>query len=376
MSATAPEAPDTGLLEVVTDATVPVGASGAPFRPTPAGFAARVGVLVALLALVLAVPQLVPGVYVNVVTKAAVYGLVALSLNVLLGYAGLVSLGHSAFFGVGAFGAGYALTKMQLPWGAAVLMAALTGAVAAVVLGAIALRLRAVYFTLVTISYGFVAQETLFNIHSLTGGGAGQPAPRPSLFHSDVRYAYLCIGILAVAMVFDWRFTASRGGRAVQALRDDERVAASWGIDVTGYKIMAFVISGIMAGIAGALFASIEQVVTPADFGFALSLTFLLATVVGGAGNRWGVVQGGILFAVLPTIIDRAHANFHVWPFTAISITLEPAVEALLLILTLIFFPGGIAQQQRNLLSWLSFKRFRQPEAGGGPARGGMGARP
>jgi len=348
----------------------------APFRPTPRGMAARIAVLAALLALILAVPQLVPAVYVNIVTKAAVYGLVALSLNILLGYAGQVSLGHSAFFGVGAFGAGYALTKMQLPWGAALLMAALTGAVAAVVLGAIALRLRAVYFALVTISYGFVAQETLFNIRSLTGGGAGQPAPRPSLFHTDVRYAYLCIGVLAVAMLFDWRLTASRGGRAIQALRDDERVAASWGIDVTGYKILAFVISGMMAGIAGALFASIEQVVTPADFGFALSLTFVLATVVGGAGNRWGVVQGGVLFAVLPTLIDRAHANFHIWPFTSISITLEPAVEALLLILTLIFFPGGIAQQQRNLLSWLSFKRFRQPETGGGPARGGMGARP
>jgi branched-chain amino acid transport system permease protein len=376
MATTAEETHDTGIAEVVADATLPIDASGAPFRPTPAGFAARVAVLAGLLILVLAVPQLVPAVYVNIVTKAAVYGLVALSLNVLLGYAGQVSLGHSAFFGVGAFGSGYALTKMHLPWGAAVLMAALTGAVAALVLGAIALRLRAVYFALVTISYGFVAQETLFNIRTLTGGGAGQPAPRPSLFHSDVRYAYLCIGILAIVMVFDWRLTSSRGGRAIEALRDDERVAASWGIDVTGYKILAFVISGIMAGIAGALFASIEQVATPADFGFALSLTFLLATVVGGAGNRWGVVQGGVLFAVLPTLIDRAHANFHFWPFTAISITLEPAVEALLLILTLIFFPGGIAQQQANLLSWLSFKRFRRPKEAGGPARGGMGARP
>lgn len=373
---TAEEEHDTGLIDVPPDFIVTAESGDAEFKPSPRGFAARVAVLAVLLALVLAAPQLVPAVYVNVVTKAAVYGLVALSLNVLLGYAGQVSLGHSAFFGVGAFGAGYALTKMKLPWGAAVLMAALTGAVAALVLGAIALRLRAVYFALVTISYGFVAQETLFNIRSLTGGGAGQPAPRPSLFHTDVRYAYLCIGVLAVAMVFDWRLTSSRGGRAIQALRDDERVAASWGIDVTGYKILAFVVSGIMAGIAGALFASIEQVVTPADFGFALSLTFLLATVVGGAGNRWGVVIGGALFAVLPTLIDRAHADLHFWPFTSITITLEPAVEALLLILTLIFYPGGIAQQLHGPLSWLSFKRFRQPKESGGPARGGMGARP
>jgi branched-chain amino acid transport system permease protein len=184
------------------------------------------------------------------------------------------------------------------------------------------------------------------------------------------------MGVLAVGLAFDWRLAASRGGRAIQALRDDERVAASWGIDITGYKILAFVISGIMAGIAGALFASINGVASPADFGFLLSLTFLLATVVGGAGNRWGVVQGGVLFAILPTLIERAHADLHFVPFSSITTTLEPALEALLLILTLIFYPGGIAQQQRHLLSWLSFKRFRQPETGGGPARGGMGARP
>jgi branched-chain amino acid transport system permease protein len=345
----------------------------AEFRPSPGGVAARVAVLVALLLIVLAVPQVVPGVYTNVVAKAAIYGIIALSLNIIVGYTGQVSLGHAAFVGVGAFGAGYALTEMQLPYGAALVVAALTGAVGALVLGFVALRLSGLYLALVTIAYAAFARETLFGIRSLTGGGAGQPSPRPSLFANDVPYAYLCIGVLALTLAFDWRLTASKAGRAIQALRDDERVAASWGINVTSYKLLAFVISGIIAGLAGALFASLEQVASQQDFPFELSLTFLVMTVVGGAGNRWGVMQGGILFAVLPTLLDRAHESFHFFPFSLIEITWEPAIGAMLLLLTLIFTPGGIAQQQRHLLNWLSFKRFNEPGHTSGITRGSSG---
>jgi branched-chain amino acid transport system permease protein len=348
----------------------------ADWRPSPGGVAARVGVLAGLLLLILVLPQIVPSVYTNLIAKAAVFGIVALSMNMLVGYTGLVSLGHAAFVGIGAFASAYALTEMQLPFAAALVVAALTGAVGALVLGTIALRLAGFYFAIVTIAYGQFAQEVAFNIRSLTGGGAGQPAPRPSFLETDLRYAYFCIAVLAVAMAFDWRLTSSRGGRAIQALRDDERVAASWGINVTSFKLLAFLISGILAGIAGALFASTEQVAVPLDFTFSLSLTFLVMTVVGGAGNRWGVVQGGILFALLPTLLERAHENFHVWPFTAIDATAEPAIGALLLLLTLIFTPGGIAQQQKHLLSWLSFRRWSDARETAGITGGGMGARP
>ncbi|MGH9186404.1 MAG: branched-chain amino acid ABC transporter permease [Acidimicrobiales bacterium] len=314
---------------------------------------ARVVVLAALAAAVLLMPLVVPDVYINVVARAAIYGIVALSMNVIVGYTGQVSLGHAAFLGVGAFGSGYALTELTMPFAAALVVAAATGAVAAVVLGAVALRLTGLYLALVTIAYGLFAQETLFNIRWLTGGGAGQPAPRPSMFTGDVRYAYFCIAFLALALVFDWRLVSTRAGRAIEALRDDERVAASWGINVTGYKLLAFVISGVLAGVAGALFASTEQIVSKEDFGLSLSITFLLMTVVGGSGNRWGVVQGGILFAILPTLLDQAHENWHVFPFTELTATWEPAIGALLLILTLTMFPGGIAEQQAPLLRWL-----------------------
>ncbi len=335
----------------------PAAASGL----TSAGIAARVVVLAGIAGLVLASPLLVSDVHVTIVARAAVFGIVALAMNVIVGYAGQVSLGHAAFLGVGAFASGYALSELDMPYGAALVVAAATGAIAALVLGAAALRISGLYLALVTIAYGLFAQETLFNIRSLTGGGAGQQAPRPSLFASDIRFALLCILCLFAALLLDWRLVSSKPGRAIQALRDDERVAASWGIAVTRYKVAAFVLSGALAGVAGGLFASIQGVVSKEDFGLSLSITFLLMTVVGGAGNRWGVVQGGVLFAVLPTLLDSAHESWHVFPFTELTATWEPAIGALLLIVTLISFPGGIAQQQSALLRWLSFGPFRRP---------------
>ncbi|MDQ2648918.1 MAG: branched-chain amino acid ABC transporter permease [Actinomycetota bacterium] len=338
---------------------------------------ARLGVLLVLLLVVLAIPHLVPSVYLSVVSRAAVYAIMAISMNVLVGYAGQASLGHAAFLGLGAFGSGYALTELGMPFGAALCVSALVGMAAALVLGGVALRVSGLYLALVTIAFGLFAQETLFNIRFLTGGGAGQPAARPSMFQTDIRYAYLCIGMAGLALLFDWRLTSSRAGRAIQALRDDERVAASWGIDVTGHKLLAFVISGAIAGVAGGLFASIEQIVSKEDFGLSLSITFLLMTVVGGMGNRWGVVQGGALFAALPTLLDRAHENWHVFPFTQLEATWEPAIGALLLLLTLTMFPGGIAQQQGPLLRWLRGGRFEKDLEADTPAQaGGMGARP
>ncbi|MGH9135637.1 MAG: branched-chain amino acid ABC transporter permease [Acidimicrobiales bacterium] len=327
--------------------------AGEPVRPFGPSQAARVVVLGVIAGVVLATPLLVPDIQVPIVAKAAVFGIVAISLNIIVGYTGQVSLGHAGFLGVGAFAAGYALTELTVPYGAAVAVAAGAGALGAVVLGAAALRISGLHLALVTLAFGLFAQETLFNIRSLTGGGAGQRIPRPGLFDTDVRFAYLCIAVLAVAIAFDWRLVSSKAGRAIRALRDDERVAASWGINITSYKVAAFVISGALAGVAGALFGSINEIVTKEDFGLSLSLTFLLMTVVGGAGNRWGVVQGGVLFAVLPTLLTEAHENWQVFPFTEITATWEPAIGAILLILTLILFPGGIAQQQAPLLRWL-----------------------
>lgn len=419
------------------------------WRPSPQGFAARLIVFGLLAALLLAVPHLLPAKFVPVVIQAVTWSIIALSLNVLMGYAGQVSLGHAAFVGVGAFAGGIALTDMGLPYPVAMVGAFVVGGFLALILGVIALRVAGLNLAIVTISFGLLTQETLFNIRALTGGGAGKLAPRPSFAESDVLFVYFCLFVLVAVWAFDWRLTESKAGRAIQALRDDERVAASWGINVTAYKLLAFVIAGALAGLAGLLFAGKEQVASPGSFSFTASLTFLLMTVVGGLRSRPGVVIGGAFFAVLPTLLGVAHETWGIahgetlevcttapprviqfviglavigaayeavkhrsggsgkqnatlvigigaavaglWLafaaflgqyciFATIDAVFETLIGAALLLLTLIQFPGGIAEQFAPIFRWLSFQPFKADKAvtvGGGSAGGaGSSARP
>lgn len=381
----------------------------AEWEPALPGKIARIAVMALLLAFVLASPHLIRNDLVQLVTQAGIFAIVALSMNILMGYAGQISLGHAAFYGIGSFISGVMVSQVLAPGGgeaaqpvvengglmaqidplfrfaAGLGMAGLAGAVAALLLGVVALRLRGLYLALVTIAYGALAEETLFKL-PVFGGGAGIQAPRPPLFENDISYTYLVFAFVAVFLFLDWRLTSSRAGRAIQALRDDERVAASWGINVTNYKLLAFVLSGILAGVAGGLFAHRILAVNSTEFTLQLSLIFVLMTVVGGLGNRWGVIQGGIVFALLGRIFETA-ANFlessgiepsFQIPLTETSVrfgsTWEPMVGALLLILTLMFFPGGIAQQQEHLQRWLSFKRFLGPHGGHGSEHAEGGA--
>lgn len=338
-----------------TRPTLPASDPRITWRPGTRGLIARGIVLAVLLGLLIAAPHLVPATQVNIVSRAVVYAMVALSMNVLMGYVGQVSLGHQAFVGVGAFAAGYFVTEAGIPWIFAAVLSVVVGALQSLVLGGIALRIRGFYFAIVTIAYGLFAQEVIFNIRSITRGGAGMPATRPEFAMGDISYAYLCMAFLLVVWLFDWRLTASKAGRAIEALRDDPRVAASWGINIKGFTLLAFVISGAIAGLAGALLASIEQIVVSTTFSFTLALTFVLMTVVGGLRSRPGVVIGGIVFASLGAVLDAAHASLSWWPFGALW---EPLLGATLLLLTLIQFPGGIAQQLEAPLRWLSFRPF------------------
>ena len=299
------------MAAVTTTSTASTAATpataGATWRPGTAGIVARAIVLGLLLVVALAIPHLLPATLVNVYAKAMVFGVVALSMNILIGYAGQVSLGHQAFVGVGAFTSAFLLSRAGMPWPMAVVGTVVLGGLVSLGLGAVSLRVKGLYFALVTIAYGVFVQATVFQVTAITGGGAGASAPRPGFASGDVAYAYLCLAGLLLAWAFDWRLTASRAGRAIEALRDDERVAASWGINVKGFKLLAFALSGGVAALAGALFAGIEQIVSPITFGLSLALTFVLMTVVGGLRSRPGVVVGGVVFAVLPTVLEAAH---------------------------------------------------------------------
>lgn len=343
------------------ETAAPAAARADRFRPSPLGWLARSLVWVGIAYVVLVLPLSRPGFELIDFSQAAIFGIIGLSLNVLLGYVGQISLGHQAFVGIGAFTTAYMVTEQGQSFWVGVIAAAIVGAVQALVLGAVSLRITGLYFALVTLSYGLVAEENIFQIEELTGGGQGQPAPKPNGFESDWRYYYLCLAFLAVVLWVDWRLMRTKGGRALLALRENPRVASTFGVNVRLATLFAFVVSGAFAGLGGALLAHNDGFVSPEVWDFDLALVFVIMTVVGGLRSRAGVVIGSAFFALLPYLIDQIPGldSFLDWLPGNMTSELFPLVLGpLLLLLTLIAFPGGIGQQIRPLQGWLRGRRF------------------
>lgn len=342
-------------------------------RPHLVGWVARGVVLAAVAALVLLYPTTRGNVDVHTFTQAVIYAIIGLSLNVLLGYTGQISLGHQAFVGIGAFTSAYMVTVHGQPFVAAVGMAMVVGALQALLLGAVSLRISGLYFALVTLGYGTMAEESLFNIQRLTGGSAGQPAPKPAGFTTDLRYYYLCLAFLVAVVWVDWRLMKTKGGRALSAIRENPRVAATFGTDVKIYTLMAFVVAGVFAGLGGALLAHNDTFVVRDLFNFQLALVFVIMTVVGGLRNRAGVVIGSAFFALVGWFFDKLFAGgLEVPGLKALPKEYAPIVIGpMLLLFTLTRHPGGMGQQLRPLQRWLRGGRFSFKDTHDAPIPGG-----
>jgi branched-chain amino acid transport system permease protein len=363
-------------MAVVTPAPGPVAVESAPaaaaagaFRPTVGGWLLRGVVWAAVAYLVLIVPLSQDGIEVREYTTAVCFAIVALSLNVLLGYVGQISLGHAAFVGIGAFTSAYLVTVQGQSFWLGVLAATAIGAGQALVLGGISLRIRGLYFALVTLSYGLVAVDNIFQIQEFTGGGAGQSAPKPNWFDTEWRYYYLTLAFLALVLFVDWRMMRTKSGRALLALRENPRVASTFGINVRLATLFAFVISGAMAGLAGALIGHGQESVSADVWNFRLSLVFVIMTVVGGLRSRPGLVIGGAFFALLPYIIQQIPGLEDLLAKLPGPVDLSPelaplVIGPLLLLLNLIQFPGGIGQQIRPIQRWMSGHRFDPHDRG------------
>lgn len=357
----------------------PIEQRPAGWMPTPAGWVARRAVLVLIIAAVAASPAILPLDQVRRVSLALIFVIVGISINVLMGYLGQISLGHQAFVGVGAFTAALVVSKGDQSFWIGFVVAGVVGGASAIILGVVALRLKGLYLALITLAYGAIAESSLFNIEALTGGAAGAEAPRPAGFDAERSYAYLCMVVVGIALYVDWRLVKSKVGRAFFAIRDNELAAASFGINVTAYKLIAFIFSGILAGLAGSLFAHLNTLVVATDFDFFLALTFVLMVVVGGLGSRTGVFIGSAFFALLPLLIDqlfRAADFLNDIPFIGGLHEHVEFVGALLLLLTLTAFPGGIAQQLEPLLRWFGGGKLRGHHKAQSIQTGGADVRP
>ncbi|MCU1460845.1 MAG: amino acid/amide transporter rane protein 2, family [Acidimicrobiales bacterium] len=343
----------------------------AGFRPTPAGWAAR--------SLAVALPGLIVVWYVHhyapvradFLAGGVIIAIGALSLNVLVGYTGQISLGHQAFIGIGAFTSAYFIGESGQSFYVGMIAAIVVGAVQAVVLGLIALRVRGLYFALVTLAWGFVGEQSIFQLKSFTGGGAGAHATRPGGFTTDRMFLVFCAIVLTLILLVDWRLVATKAGRALQAIRENPQVAANYGINVKGYTLFSFAVAGVYAGLAGALFASRRDTVSATDLSFYLvALPYLLVTVVGGLRRRGGIVVFAMLFVLggeyLPDLAKSLHIKF----IQENAGNIIQSLSGVLAVLTLIFQPDGVGTITAPIGRWLKGERFSMHVSAGGGAEG------
>jgi branched-chain amino acid transport system permease protein len=259
----------------------------------------------------------------------------AVSLNLLLGYAGQISLGHAGFLAAGGFASGIVTSR----WGGSIvlgmLFAIVVTALLAFVVGLPALRLRGLYLAIVTLIFGIAMSASLLRMDFLSGGSAGIALPRRiwggTLSNDNAGYLVASLLLLLLVWIVDVNIVRSRVGRAMRTIRENESVAQSFGIDVVRYKLLAFVVSGAMAGLAGAMYGhALGFINSESPFKFELSLQLVIIVMVAGTGHRLAVIVTALVFWVLPSFI----AGLHAWAYV---------LGAVGLMVTVSRHPAGIA---------------------------------
>jgi branched-chain amino acid transport system permease protein len=282
--------------------------------------------------------------HLHVLIMAGIFAILALSLNLLLGYTGQLSLGHAAFFGIGAYtSALLALPPLEASFWLALPAAAVAAGLAGWAIGRLALKLRGAYFVLVTISFAGVISLVSVNWMELTNGPLGLPGvPPPALGPWTLRtksaYWYLVLAGVALAWLVCHRLVASRIGRALVALRENEPLAQSVGIDGTRYLVLAAVVSAALAGVAGSLYAHYTRFVSPEVFLFTYTVTMVIMVIAGGQGTLAGPIVGALLFTALPEALREAMA----WQWQMLA-------YGVILVLLVFFLPRGIVP---SLAAW------------------------
>ena len=283
----------------------------------------------------------------HLVILVAIYGILAISLNIIVGYTGLFSLGHAAFFGVGA----YTSAILSLA-GVSFWLSMLAGGILSVLLGLLVgfstVKLQGDYFCIATLACGQVMNAVFTNWMSLTRGPDGLPGiPYPRIFgytlSSLPSFALLTLIILGIVLFLTQRLSWSPFGRLMLGIREDAIAAESIGKNVSNVKIQVIMAGAFLAGIAGSLFASYISYINPGNFDINLSILVLLMVVLGGMGNNYGSVVGAFAMVLIPTVLMLAGLP------TAFSGAMQELIYGLALIALMLFRPRGLLGESHFL---------------------------
>jgi branched-chain amino acid transport system permease protein len=319
--------------------------------------------LIALVVAFLALPRYGSSFVLDLVSQAALAAIGALALNVLTGLAGQISLGHAGFLAVGGFVTaalverGIVSPLLTLP------AAALAGAILGLIVGIPSLRLRGLYLALGTLAMHHVVLYVAGEMQARAGGNTGFTIPplRVGAFvlRGTVAWYYTLVAAAAIVLMLVVNLQRSRAGRAWMAIRDRDVAAASVGIDVARYKLLAFVWSSVVTALAGALFAYQRGFVSVEAFGFFLAVEYIAMIIIGGLGTALGAVLGAALVTLLPYGIDALVASLSPGAADYYIFPAKFGAFGLLMALFLIFEPLGLVGMWRRVRNWFFLWPFR-----------------
>ncbi|RJX22991.1 MAG: branched-chain amino acid ABC transporter permease [Ammonifex sp.] len=302
--------------------------------------------------------------YMSIFIVIGLYAIVAEGLGLLMGYAGQVSFGQAAFYGLGAYAAAILATRCQWPPLLCVCIAPLLPSMVAFIIGRPILRLREHYLVLATLGFGIFVYVLFKDLGTLTGGPSGLTGiPYLNIgsltLVTDQQYFYLVWGALGLTLFGMANLTRSPIGRVFKAIHTSERAAEAVGIDTASLKLQAFVLSAFLAGLAGALYAFWVTFISPSPFGFTSSVEFALMVVVGGLGTLWGPVLGAALIVGLteflrwavPVALPNAGGEFEIIFF------------GIIFVLIMLFRPKGLLAIEKSSVAMSHPTTLRSTDA-------------
>ncbi|WP_374522672.1 branched-chain amino acid ABC transporter permease [Hydrogenophaga sp.] len=322
---------------------------------------AWVGVLVASL---LAFPFVANEYWLYLACLVAINIASTTGLNLLTGYTGLVSLGQSAFMGLGA----YTVAILQIRYGTPMLLNLLAGGVVAmlagVVVGVPSLRVKGLYLAIATIAAGVIAHFVFSHFADLTGGSAGLSVPPAQVLgvvlDSSFKLYWVIVPITVLLLIGAANLFRTRIGRAFIAIRDRDISAEVLGIPLLRYKLLSFAISSFYAGVAGGLFAYFFRAITPESFPLIMSIFFLAAVIVGGMGTMLGSVLGAIFMTLVPEVLKLIVGWLPLGESAMLVLSpVRTIVFGLMIVLFLIFEPHGLAEVWRRIRRLFHLWPFR-----------------
>lgn len=236
----------------------------------------------------------------SLASEVLIYALAAVGCNLLLGYTGLLSFGQGIFFGLGSYTVAIALTRVHMPMPVALLAAIAMGALGAAVVGWVSIRQRGTYFVMLTLAFAQMFYFLAYTASNLTGGDNGLlGVPRPAFMHTPWRYYAFVAVVFLIAYALLLRVTDSVFGRTLLAIRDNADRAAAVGYNLKRFKLLAFVISGAVTGLAGGLHSMMTGIAPLSNADYHTSETILVITVIGGTGNLFASVLGSAFYVLL-----------------------------------------------------------------------------